>query len=106
MGMVSDWIVDATTSLVGKLKDAAAGMLGKMLATFGLTTVTFNALLPKLKEFVMQFVGGIDGPAMQMLSYLGVGTAFSMIFSAMTVRMAWKIFIVPKAVADQMGAGS
>ncbi len=44
MGMVSDWIVDATTSLVGKLKDAAAGMLGKMLATFGLTTVTFNGI--------------------------------------------------------------
>lgn len=106
MGMVSDWIVDATTSLVGKLKDAAAGMFGKMLASFGLTTVTFNALLPSLKEFVMQFIGGIDGPAWQMLSYLGVGIAFSMIFSALTVRMAWKIFIVPKSVADQLGSGS
>ncbi|MBH1493086.1 DUF2523 domain-containing protein [Stenotrophomonas maltophilia] len=106
MGMISDWIVDATTSLVGKLKDAAAGLVGKGLATFGLTTVTFNALLPKLKEFVMQFIGGIDGPAWQMLNYLGVGISFSMIFSALTVRMAWKIFIVPKAVADQLGAGS
>ncbi|MNC83056.1 hypothetical protein D3C75_1368390 [compost metagenome] len=54
----------------------------------------------------MQFVGGLDGPAMQMLSYLGVGVSFSMILSALTVRMAWKIFIVPKAVADQLGAGS
>ena len=106
MGMVSEWIVDATTSLVGKLKDAAAGLIGKGLATFGLTTVTFNALLPKLKEFVMQFVGGLDGPAMQMLNYLGVGISFSMILSALTVRMAWKVFIVPKAVADQLGAGS
>ncbi len=106
MGMVSDWIIDATTSLVGKLKDASAGMLGKMLAAFGLTTVTFNALLPKLKEFVMQFIGGLDGPAMQMLNYLGVGISFSMILSALTVRMAWKVFIVPKAVADQLGAGS
>lgn len=106
MGMISDWITDATTSLVGKLKDAAAGLVGKGLATFGLTTVTFNALLPKLKEFVMQFIGGIDGPAWQMLNYLGVGICFSMIFSALTVRMAWKVFIVPKAVADQLGAGS
>jgi hypothetical protein len=106
MGMVSDWITDGISSLLGKTKEAAAGMLGKLLATFGLTTVTFNALLPKLKEFVMQFIGGIDGQAYEMLSYLGVGTCFSMIFSALTVRMAWKIFIVPKSVADGLGTGS
>ncbi|MDH1659868.1 DUF2523 domain-containing protein [Stenotrophomonas sp. GD03777] len=106
MGMVWDWITNGVSHLLGKTRDVAAGLAGKALATFGLTTVTFNALLPKLKEFVMQFIGGIDGPAWQMLSYLGVGIAFSMIFSALTVRMAWKIFIVPKAVADQLGGGS
>ncbi|WP_313443522.1 DUF2523 family protein [Stenotrophomonas sp.] len=106
MGMVWDWITNGITHLLGKTKEAAAGLVGKGLATFGLTTVTFNAILPRLKEFVMQFVGGLDGTMMQFLSYLGVGVAFSMILSALAVRMAWKVFIMPKAMADQLGSGS
>lgn len=106
MGMVWDWITDGITHLLGKTKEVAAGLVGKGLATFGLTTVTFNAILPKLKEFVMQFVGGLDGTTMQFLSYLGVGVSFSMILSALSVRMAWKVFFMPKALADQLGNGS
>lgn len=106
MGMVWDWIAKGAIHLVGTLKDAAAGIAGKVLATFGLTTVTFNAVLPNLKAFVLQYIGGLPPAAMDMLSYLGVGTAMSMVLSALTVRMTWKIFIVPKSVADQLGSGS
>jgi len=28
-----------------------------------------------------------------------------MVFSALTVRLAWKVFLVPKSVADAMGGG-
>lgn len=107
MGMVSDWVVDLTTSLVGKLKDAAGGIVGKFLATFGLTTLSFKTVLPQVKEFVLQYVGQLPGSMLDFLSYLGVGTAMTMILSALSVRLAWKIFVVPKAVADQIpGAGS
>lgn len=107
MGMVWDWIAKGVTHLVGTLKDAAAGIVGKFLAAFGLTTVTFNAVLPNLKSFVLQYVGAIPGPMLDFLSYLGVGTVMSMILSALTVRMTWKVFIVPKTVADQLsGSGS
>lgn len=106
MGMVSDWIVDGVGHLLGKAKEASAGMVGKMLATFGLTTVTFNQVLPNLKSFVMQYVSGLSGPAMDLLGYLGVGTAMSMILSALTVRLTWKVFIVPNSVADQLGGQS
>jgi uncharacterized membrane protein YeaQ/YmgE (transglycosylase-associated protein family) len=105
MGMVWDWIAKGVVHLVGTLKDAAAGIVGKFLATFGLTTVTFNTILPNLKAFVMQYVGGLQGPAMELLSYLGVGVVMSMILSALTVRMTWKVFIVPKSIADQLGGG-
>ena len=104
--MVWNWILKGIFHLVGSLKNAAAGIAGKVLATFGLTTVTFQAILPNLKEFVLQNISGLDGPAMAFLGYLQVGTAMSMILSALTVRLTWKVFIVPKSVADQLGAGS
>ncbi|OLG54618.1 hypothetical protein BXO407_20500 [Xanthomonas oryzae pv. oryzae] len=90
--------------LLGKLKDVAAGIVGKILGTFGLTLVSFEAVLPRLKEFITTNISGLDGPAGQMLGYLGIGTAMSMVLSALTVRMAWKVFLVPKSVADTLGA--
>ncbi|MBN4973114.1 DUF2523 domain-containing protein [Stenotrophomonas maltophilia] len=106
IGMVWDWISKGTVNLLGTAKEQLAGMFGKMLATFGLTTVTFNQVLPNLKAYVMQWIGGLNGPALELLGYLGVGTAMSMILSALTVRLTWKVFIVPKTVADQLGSGS
>lgn len=104
--MVWEWIAKGVVHLLGSLKNALAGMFGKVLATFGLTTVTFTSVLPALKEFVMQYVNVLPPAALDFLSYLGVGTAFSMILSALTVRLTWKVFIVPKAVADQLPGGS
>ncbi|UNU12605.1 DUF2523 family protein [Xanthomonas translucens] len=93
--------------LLGKLKDAAAGIVGKILATFGLTAVTFQSILPSLKAFVLQYVGGLSGPTLDLLGYLNVGTAMSMVLSALTVRLTWKVFLVPKSVADQLaGVGN
>ncbi|MDH6329500.1 hypothetical protein M2299_000300 [Stenotrophomonas sp. 1278] len=104
--MVWTWILKGVVLLVGTLKDAAAGIFARILATFGLTTVTFNAILPNLKAFVTQWTGGLSPAANDLLGYLGVGTAMSMVLSALAVRMTWKVFIVPKAVADQLGSGS
>lgn len=106
MGMVADWIVDAVSHLLEKVKEAAAGIVGKVLGTFGLSVVTFNAVLPNFKAFVTSKVTGLPPQLMDMLGYLGVGEAISMILSALTIRLAWKVFITPKAVADQLtGAG-
>lgn len=105
MGMVTDWIKDGVSHLLGKAKDAAAGIVGKVLATFGLTTVTFEAVLPNLKALILQYMTGIPQSAMQILGYLGIGTAISMVLSALTVRMAWKVFIVPKSIADSLAGG-
>ena len=106
MGMVADWIKDGVAHLIGSLKESISGIVGKFLAASGLTTVSWTAVLPNLKAFIAQQMGGISGPAAEMLGYLRVGEAISMILSALTIRLAWKVFIVPKAVADTMGAGS
>lgn len=105
MGMVWDWISKGVLLLLEKGKEAASGIVGKVLATFGLSMVTFNAALPNFKAFVTSQVSGLPPQVMQVLGYLGVGEAISMILSALTIRMAWKVFITPKAVADQLTGG-
>lgn len=101
--MIWGWIVDGIARLLVQLKLAAAGIVGRVLATMGLSVVTFQSVLPNLKAFVMSHVSGISGDALQLLGYLGVGQAMSMILSALTIRLAWKTFIVPKSVADSLG---
>lgn len=106
MGPVWTWITGGIKHLLGAFKLAAAGIVGKVLGTFGLTMVTFEALLPNLQQFVMGYVAGMPADALNMLGALGIGKAMSMILSALTVRMAWKVFIVPTAVANSIGGGA
>lgn len=106
MSSVWKWIIGGIAHLLAGLRDMAAGIVGKVLGTFGLTLVTFHGLLPSLKAFVMQFVSGLPAQALQFLGAVGIGISMSMILSALTVRLAWKVFIVPKAVADALGGGA
>lgn len=104
MSEVWKWIIGGIAHLLAGLRDIAAGIVGKVLATFGLSVVTLQGLLPSLKSYVMGFVGGMPAEVLNLLGALGVGTAMSMILSALAVRMAWKVFIVPTSVANQLGS--
>lgn len=105
MGMVWGWITGGSGHFLALLKIAAASIVGRVLATFGLSLVTFKGILPSLKAFVVQFISGMPADALQFLGAIGLGQAISMVFSALAVRMAWKVFLVPKAVADSLGGG-
>lgn len=104
--MVWNWILNGISRLLLGLKLVAAGIVGRVLATFGLTMISFNAVLPNLKGFVLQLVGGLPAWALNLLGYLNVGVAMSMVISALAVRMAWKVFIVPTSVADAIQGGT
>ena len=58
MSKVWEWILGGIAHLLSGLKDMAAGIVGKILATFGLTMVSFNAILPSLKAFVVDRISG------------------------------------------------
>lgn len=103
MGKVWEWITDGIEHLLGALKLAAAGIVGRVLGTFGLTMVTFESILPNLKAFVMGYVSGMPADALNMMGAIGIGKAMSMILSALTVRLAWRTFIVPTSVANSLG---
>lgn len=105
MGQVWTWITDGIAHLLGGLKTAAFGIVGKVLSTFGLSLVTFEALLPRLKEFVLSLLSGAPQMALEMLAATGIGEGMSMIFSALTVRLAWKVMIVPTTIAQTIQGG-
>lgn len=103
MNAIWNWITGAVGHLLAGLRDMAAGIFGKVLATFGLSLVTFETLLPNLKSFVQGFVSGLPAEILAFMGAIGIGQAMSMILSALAVRMAWKVFIVPTSVAQSLG---
>lgn len=103
--MVWNWITNAIGLLFNTWKEAAGALVAHALGFFGLTLISFNALLPQLKAFVLQYVGGLPSWAHDLLGYLGVGIVMSACFSALTIRLSWKVFIVPKAIAQSLQGG-
>ena len=103
MSQIWVMILGAIARLLIGLKLAAAGIVGRVLATFGLSLVSFNAVLPNLQSFVHQYTSGLTGVALQFIGAIGLGQAMSMVLSALTIRMAWKVFLVPTSVADSFG---
>ena len=54
----------------------------------------------------MGYVSGLPAQALEFLGAIGLGEAMSMILSALTIRLASKVFIVPTSVAQQLGGGA
>lgn len=106
MDSVWEWIEGGISLLLGKFKMMAASIVGKVLGTFGLTMISFDVILPQLKAFVLQYVSGLPGEALNFLGYLGIGQAMSMVFSALTVSWGARMFLVPKSAADALGGGT
>ena len=105
MNAVWTWIIQGIAHLLAGLKAVSATIVGKILATFGLTIISLSALLPPLKAFVLQYVSLLPPDVLNFLGYLNVGVSMSMIFSALAVRLATKTMIVPTSVANQLGQG-
>jgi hypothetical protein len=85
------------------VKLGAAALVTRVLGAFGLTLITFNGLLPNLKSFINQFIAQLPPAALNFMGAIGLDVAISMVLSAYAVRMAFKVFIVPKTVADSIG---
>lgn len=104
MSQVWEWIMGGIAHLVGAIKLAAAGIVGRVLSAFGLTMVSFNTLLPSLKAYILNLSGSLPAQYIEFMGAIGIGTAMSMILSALTIRLAWKVLIVPKAAVAALGS--
>lgn len=101
-GQVWDWIAKGIGYLFGTLKTVIGGLVARVLGTFGLSLVTFNGLLPDLKSFLAGFLDNLPPTVLQLASAVGLDVAMTMIVSALTVRLAWSVFIVPTSVKDAL----
>jgi len=106
MSAIGEMILTLVKTLIFAIKAAAAGIVTRVLAAFGLSLVTFNGVLPGLKSFLAEYLNRLPPKSMDFVAAVGLDVAMTMIVSALTVRMAWKVFIIPKAVADNLGASS
>jgi len=105
MSQIWQWITGGIAHLVGAFKVAAAMLVTRVLAAFGLSLVSFKTVLPQLKAFVLGMVSGMPAEALNFLAAIGVGEAMSMVFSALTVYVGSKVFIMPTQVADALKNG-
>lgn len=107
MSFITDLAVGIASRAFGVFKAGAAFIVGRVLAAFGLTLVTFNGVLPGLKSFVQGYYTALPAEKLEFLNAIGLGQAMTMILSALAVRLAWKVFVIPKSIADTMpGAGT
>lgn len=105
MTAIGELIAGIAGKVFNVFKLGMASIVSRVLGAFGLTVVSMNAILPNLKTWLQQYVTALPESVLQFASAIGLDVFFTMILSALTVRMAFKVFIVPKSVADSIGAG-
>ncbi|MDL5037524.1 DUF2523 domain-containing protein [Comamonas sp. Y6] len=77
-------------SLGGLLLSLVAGFVGRTLAALGLSLVTYYGVsqaLDFLKGLIMQALSGFPVEVVQLLGLMRIGTALTIIFSAMFASM-------------------
>lgn len=77
-------------SIGGLLLSLVAGLVGRTLAALGLSIVTYIGMsraLDFLKDLIMQNLAQLPITVVQVLGLMKVGTALSIVFSAMFASM-------------------
>lgn len=101
--MIWDWITRAVNLLWTVLFGGIGRLVTKVLSTAGITLVSVNSLLPSLKSFIMDYVGGLPDWAHNFIGAVGFDQFITMIISAVSVRFMFKIIPMPTPMAQQLG---
>ncbi|APR11032.1 DUF2523 domain-containing protein [Xanthomonas citri pv. citri] len=103
-GPVWDWIRRGVGLLWEVFFSGIGRIVSKITASFGVTLVSVNALLPNLKTFITTYVGALPDWAQNFLGAVGFDIFITMIISALSVRFMFKVIPMPTSVAQQLGA--
>ncbi len=77
-------------TLLGGLLSATGSIVGRVLISLGVSTVTYTGLsssIDWLKSQAVSAAGSLGADVLGMLSTMKVGTCISIIFSAMSARL-------------------
>jgi hypothetical protein len=83
-------------------RDGIGLLVAKLLGVFGLTVISMSALLPDLKGFLSQYAASLPPVVLEFASAIGLDVFMTMIVSALSIKLATKVFIVPTSVASQL----
>lgn len=92
------WVIELVERFFVRAGEVGSSVVAKILGSFGLTVVTVRSILPDVKGFVTQYVTALPPQLLDLFFAVKADVAMSMILSALTIKMAWKFFVVPKAM--------
>lgn len=101
INQVWDWITKGIGHFFSAFTSFVPSLVARFLGAYGLSMISFNAVLPNLRSFIAGYVSGMPSDALNFLGAIGMGEAMSMVISALTITWGSKMFIVPKSVADR-----
>ena len=105
MTAIGEIIAGFAGKVFNVFKAGAAIIVTRVLGAFGLSLVSMNALLPSLKDYLSSFAAQIPPKALEFLGAVGMDVFMSVVLSALTIRFATKVFILPTSVANQLPGG-
>lgn len=107
MTAIGEIIAGFAGKVFNVFKAGAAAIVTRVLGAFGLTMVSLNSVVPSLKAFLMEYAAMLPAKATAFLSAIAIDVFMTMILSALAIRLAWKVLILPKSVANALpGAGA
>ena len=100
---------EGISALAGKVfnvfKLGAASIVTRVLGAFGLTMVSLRGVVPALKAFLADHANLLPPKVIEFAQAIGLDVAMTVILSALAIKLAFKVIIVPKAaIAAVTGA--
>lgn len=91
-------------SLINKLRDFAAGIVGRCMTALGVGWTTTQYALPNFVSWIQSHAGGVGADVIAVLAYINVDKAMTMILSAYIVKKAMKLVFSPISAVSGSGA--
>ena len=106
LSFIADMATAVGRFVFAAFRDGIGLLFAKLLGVFGLTTISLSAVLPDLKAFLSDYATALPPIVLEFAAAIGLDVFMTMVISALSIRLASKVFIVPKAVADQLPGAS
>jgi len=106
LSFIADMATAVGRFVFSAFRDGIGLLVAKLLGVFGLTVISMNAVLPDLKSYLSQYANSLPPVVLEFASAVGLDVFMTLVISALSIKLASKVFIVPKSVADNLPGAS
>lgn len=86
-------IVKLAGKLIAGLKLAAGFIVARVMVALGLSFVTFQAVMPDIKAFIVGKTAGLDPRVIEFFGYVGFDVAITLVVSALVAQIGMRAFL-------------